>query len=185
MADEIAIPELTEARIRRVLEVQVELLRRTKKDAKKFLRVNRLPNVGMGESVTDVVAPEMAQYFSGLNEDPAAYFRDRERLLLIHRAIRAGGVGAYREIYRDRMNPQWIASVLQQMKAGGLGNAAIAEAALQQGRGTAGQQLRQLESITPSEEQAVRNCLPEIEDLLFGKSSKLRKALSSPTSNKA
>jgi len=181
MPSEIAIPELTEARIRRILELQVELLRRTKKDAKKFLHVDRLPDVGQGETVTDVVAPEMAQYFSGLNEDPAQYFRDRERLLLIHRAIRAGGVGAYAKVYRHQTEPGWIGSALQKMKAAGLDNAAIIEATMQKGRGIAERQLRQLESITAAEEQAVRNCLPEIEDLLFRKRPELSKVLGDRT----
>jgi hypothetical protein len=55
---------LTESRIRRILELQPELMRRTKKDAKRFLDVPRLPDTDRDETLIDVVGPQNQPIFA-------------------------------------------------------------------------------------------------------------------------
>src|SRR5439155_10238626 len=61
---------LTESRIRKILDLHDHLRQKTGKDAKKFLQIPRLPDLGQGETLEEVVAPQMARYFAGSNEDP-------------------------------------------------------------------------------------------------------------------
>jgi hypothetical protein len=57
--------DLTSARIRRILELHDELLRRTRKDVQALLAAGRLPDIGRHETLTDVVATDMAKYLAG------------------------------------------------------------------------------------------------------------------------
>ena len=82
MPDQNTATPLTESRIRRILELQAELLRRTKKDKKKFLDVPNLPDIGKDETLFDGVAPQMGKHFADWNEDPAQFFKDRGRMLM-------------------------------------------------------------------------------------------------------
>ena len=61
---------LTESRIRKILDLHDHLRQKTRKDAQKFLQIPRLPDLGQGETLEEVVGPQMARYFAGSNEDP-------------------------------------------------------------------------------------------------------------------
>ena len=71
----MTVVSITESRIKRILELQPELRRRTKKDAKKFLDVPHLPDIGRGETLIDVLSPQLNKYFADLNEDPVRFFK--------------------------------------------------------------------------------------------------------------
>jgi hypothetical protein len=164
---------LTESRIRRILDLHDHLIRKTKKDAKKYLKVTRVPDVSQGETLEEVVAPQLARYFAGSNEDPVQFFKDRDRLLMIFQAIKAGGVGALVERYSRVASADLIRSGIEKMKARGLGNPAAAEEMLRQATGYAEKQVRQLESISDTEVLAVNNCMQEIEERLFPRLKKV------------
>jgi hypothetical protein len=158
---------LTESRIKRILDVGRELTRRTKKDAKVFLQVPRVPDISRGETLVDVVAPQMAQYFSGLNEDPARYFQDRDRMMMIFYAIKAGGVRAHAERYRQLATGELLAQGIAKMKEKGFGNPGAVAAMLPQALKNAESQQRLMQTVEREEEQAVENCVKEIEQWLF------------------
>ena len=86
MRNQNTASSITESRIRRILELQPELRRRTKKDAKRFLDIPHLPDIGRVETIIDVVTPQMSKYFADLNEDPLQFFKDRSRMLMIFHA---------------------------------------------------------------------------------------------------
>src|SRR5207302_9973825 len=52
---------LTESRIRKILDLHDHLRQKTRKDAQKFLQIPRLPDLGQGETLEEVVAPQMAR----------------------------------------------------------------------------------------------------------------------------
>ena len=154
---------LTESRIRRILELQPELVKRTKKDAKKFLAVPHLPDIGKNETLFDVVSPQMNKYFADWNEDAAQFFRDRDRMLMIFYAIKGGGVRTLIEKYSQLAKGGLLRSAIRNMQEKGLGNPAALEQMLPQAIQNAEIQLRQLQSVNPEEEEAVKNCMKEIE----------------------
>ena len=157
---------LTESRIKRILELQPELRRIAKKDANKFLDVPHLPDIGKGETLEEVVAPQMSKYFAGLSEDPVEFFKDRSRMLMIFHAVKAGGIRILIEKYRQLTSGEFFRSVITDMEEKGFGNPAAAEQIVPQAIKNTEQQLRQLESVTPEEEDAVKQCLKEIEESL-------------------
>jgi len=99
MHDQETGASLTELRIRRILELEPMLRRRTRRDAKRFLDVRCLPDMSREETLIDVVAPQMSKYLADCDEDPAQFFRDRSRMLMIFLAIKAGGVRTLMEKY--------------------------------------------------------------------------------------
>jgi hypothetical protein len=160
---------LTEARIRRILALHDELTRRTKKDAKRFLRVDRMPEISKDETLVDVAAPQMKEYFAGWNEDPGKYFKDRDRLLMIFNAIVTGGVGAAIERLARVAPGAWIDPAMSKLKERGFGSPVAAEGVLHQSLRNAEKRLEQFRTISDAEERAVRNCMQDIVDKLFGK----------------
>lgn len=154
---------LTEARIKRILELQPLLLRRTKKDARSFLEVSRLPDISSDETLVDVVAPQMSKYFADWNEDPAQYLNDRYRMLMIFLAIKAGGVQTLIEKYSQVAGGELLRSAISNMKEKGFANPGAVEAMLPQAIKNAENQVKQLQSVTAEEEDAVKNCMKEIE----------------------
>jgi hypothetical protein len=168
MSDRAAGP-LTEARIRRILELHEDLRRRTRKDARSFLAVSRLPDIGRHETLIDVVAADMAKYFTGWNEDPAAYFRDRDRLLMIFQALKAGGIRASIERYRQMATGEPLRAGLDLMKQRGFGKPELAEAVFRQAAANAERQVQQLQTVSDQEERAVHSSASEIETALFRK----------------
>jgi hypothetical protein len=169
MPDEPAASPLTPARIKRILELHRDLSRKTRKDAKRMLPVERAPDMRRGETLTDVVAPEMARYFAGTDEDPQEFFKDRDRLLMITHAIKTGGRSALIERYRQLAKGEWVAAGIRHMREKGLGNPAAAQELLQHTLGNAERQVKQLQSVSDAEEQVVRDCMPEVEAMLFRK----------------
>ena len=172
MQDQSIATSLTESRIKRILELQPQLRRRTKKDAKKFLDVPHLPDISSGETLMDVVAPQMSKYFADWNEDPAQFFKDRSRMLMIFQAIKAGGVRTVMEKYSQLATGELLRSAVSSMKEKGLGNPAAVEEMLPQAIKNAENQVRQLQSVNPEEEEAVKNCMKEIEEVLFRRAKK-------------
>jgi len=166
---------LTESRIRKILDLHDHLRQKTRKDAKKFLQIPRLPDRGQGETLEEVVAPQMARYFAGSNEDPVQFFKDRDRLLMIFHAIKAGGVDTLIERYTRAARGDLIRSGIEKLKTGGLGNPAAAEEMLRQATGYAEKQVRQLETIGDAEVLAVSNCMQEIEGRLLGRLKRIRR----------
>ena len=162
----MTVVSITESRIKRILELQPELRRRTKKDAKKFLDVPHLPDIGRGETLIDVLSPQLNKYFADLNEDPVRFFKDRDRMLMIFHAIKAGGVHTLMEKYRQLATGELFRSAVSSMQVKGFGNPAAVEQMLPQAIKNAENQLRQLESVNPEEEEAVKNCMKEIETSL-------------------
>lgn len=160
---------LTEARIRRILALHDELTRRTKKDAKRFLRVDRMPELSKDETLVVVVAPQMKEYFAGSNEDPGKYFKDRDRLLMIFNAIVTGGVGAAIERLARVAPGAWIDPAISNIKQRGLGSPVAAEGLLHQSLRNAERRLEQFRTISDAEERAVRNCMQDIVDKFFSK----------------
>ncbi len=148
---------LTESRIRRILEFEPQLLRRTKKDRKKSLGVPHLPDTKSGETLTDVLAPQISEYFTDLNEDAAQFFRDRDRMFMIFHAIKAGGIQVLIEKYTRVAKGELFRSAISHPAV---------EAMLPQAIKNAENQIRQLQSVTPEEEDAVKNCMKEIEKSL-------------------
>jgi hypothetical protein len=173
MQNQRTAASLTEFRIRQILDLHDHLRRKTKKDAKKSLQVARLPDVSKAETLEDVVTPQMAKYFAGSNEDPVQFFRDRDRLLMIFHAIKAGGVDTLMERYSRAATGDLIRSGIEKMKAGGLGNPPAAEEMLQQATKYAEKQAGQLRTISDAEVRAVNNCMQEIEDRLFPRLKKM------------
>lgn len=169
MGEEVTTNELTEARIRRILDLHHDLSRKTRKDAKEFLHIDRMPDTSRGENLFDVVAPSLAKYFAGWNEDPIKYLRDRDRMLMIFHAVKAGGIGVLIDTYRRPAKGEWISSAINHMKEKGFGNPAAAEEMLRHTASNVERQVRQLQTVSDAEERAVRNCVPEIEDVLFHK----------------
>ena len=169
MPKEPATSPLTPARIKRILELHHDLSRKTRKDAKRLLRLERTPDTRRGETLTDVVAPQMARYFAGTDEDPLQFFTDRDRLLMIVHAIETGGRSALIERYGRLAKGEWVAAGIQHMKEKGLGNPAAAQELLQHTLGNAQRQVKQLQSVSDAEEQAVRDCMPDIEAMLLRK----------------
>ena len=163
---------LTESRIKRILELSPELLRRTKRDAKRLLQVPRLPDIGNGETVIDVVSPQMARYFAGWTEDPAQFFKDRTRMLMIFLAIQAGGVHTLIEKYNQIATGELLRPAIGNMKEKGFGNPAAVEEMLPQAIKNAENQVRQLQSVQPEEEEAVKSCMKEIEEVIFSRRSR-------------
>jgi hypothetical protein len=172
MQNQRTAASLTESRIKQILDLHDQLRRMTKKDAKKFLQVTRLPDVSKAETLEEVVAPQMAKYFAGSKEDPVQFFKDRDRLLMIFHAIKAGGVGTLMERYSRAATGDLIRSGVEKIKAGGLGNPAAAEEMLQQATKYAEKQVRLLRTISDAEVRAVSNCMQEIEDRLFSRQEK-------------
>jgi hypothetical protein len=171
---------LTESRIRRILDLNDHLMRVTKKNRKKFLRVTRLPDVSKGETLEQVVAPQMTRYFAGWNEDPAQFFNDRDRLLMIFQAIQAGGVSTQIDRYSRQASGELIRSGIDRMKASGLPDPAAAEEMLRQGTRNAESQLVKLRTITDAEVQAVNDCMKEIVARLFPRLKKLLRKKDEP-----
>ena len=160
-------PSLTESRIKRILELEPELRQRTMKKAQRFLEVPRLPDLSRDETLIDVVAPQLSKYFADWNEDPTQFFKDRSRLLMIFQAIKAGGVHILIEMYSQLARGELLRSAISNMKENGFGNPAAVEEMLPQGIKNAENRVRQLQSVTPAEEEAVKNCMKEIEESLF------------------
>jgi len=163
---------LTASRIKRILELQPKLLQRTKKDAKRYLDVPHLPDLGRDETLIDVVAPQMTKYFADWNEDPTEFFRDRDRMLMIFHAIKAGGVHILIERYSQLAKGELLRSAISNMQEKGFGNPAGVEQMLPQAIQNAEIQVRQLQSINPEEEEAVKSCMKEIEKSLSRRSRK-------------
>lgn len=115
----------------------------------------------------------MTRYFAGWNEDPAQFFRDRHRLLMIFQAIKAGGVGTLTDRFSRAASGELIRSGIDRMKASGFGNPAAAEEMLQQASKNAEKQIAQLQTISDAELQAVHNCMQEIEQRLFPRLKKV------------
>jgi hypothetical protein len=166
MRDDSTPTSLTEARIRRLLEVEPILRRRTKKDAKKFLDVPRWPDIRRDETLIDVVAPQMSGYLAGCHEDPVQFFRDRSRMLMIFMALKAGGVRTLMEKFNQSATGELLGSAVRNMREKGFGIPAAAEEMLSQTTGNAHIQVRQWQSVQPEEEESVKNCMKEIEDML-------------------
>lgn len=165
MHDRETAASLTESRIRRILELEPMLRRRTKRDAKRFLDVPRLPDISRDETLVDVVAPQMSKYFAGWDEDPAQFFRDRSRMLMIFLAIKAGGVRTLVEKYNQLATGELLRSAISNMRKNGFGSGAV-ERMLPQATKNAHIQVRQLQSIKPEEEESVKNCMKEIEEMI-------------------
>ena len=108
-------------------------------------------------------------------KDAKQFFKDRDRLLMIFHAIKAGGVDTLIEGYTRAARGDLIRSGIEKLKTGGLGNPAAAEEMLRQATGYAEKQVRQLETIGDAEVLAVSNCLQEIEGRLFGRLKKIRR----------
>ena len=159
---------LTEIRIKRILELDLELRRRTKKNAKAFLEVARLPDISRGATLVDAVAPQMAPYFAGLNEDPVRYFQDRDRMLMIFHAVKAGGIRTHTERHRQLATQELLAQGINKMREMGFGNPGAAMAMLPQALKNAERQQSLLQTVGHEEEQAVANCTKEIEHWLLG-----------------
>src|SRR6266550_5735330 len=141
-------PCFTESRIKRILELEPELRRRTRKDKRKFLEVPHLRDISGGETLVDVVAPQMSKYFAEWNEDPAQFFKDRSRMLMIFLAIKAGGVGALLEKYSQLARGELLKSAISNMKEKGFGSpAAVVEQMLPQAIKNAKNQVRELRSV--------------------------------------
>ena len=166
MHDQEAATSLTESRIRRILELEPMLRRRTKRDAKRFLDVPRLPDLSRDETLIDVVAPQMSKYFADCDEDPAQFLRDRSRMLMIFLAIKAGGVRALIEKYSQFATGELLRSAISNMSKNGFGNRAAVEAMLPQATKNAQTQVRHLQSVKPEEEESVQNCMKEIEEMM-------------------
>jgi hypothetical protein len=166
MHDQEAATSLTESRIRRILELEPMLQRRTKKDVKRFLDVPRLPDTSRGETLIDVVAPQMSKYFADCDEDPTQFFRDRSRMLMIFLAIKAGGVRALIDKYSQFATGDLLRSAISQMRKNGFGSPATVEGMLPQAIKNADNQVRQLQSVKPEEEESVQNCMKEIEEMM-------------------
>src|SRR5258706_154043 len=160
---------LTESCIKRILELEPQLRQRTKKEAKRFLEVPRFPDISGGETLVDVVAPQMSKYFAEWNEDPAQFFKDRSRMLMIFLAIKAGGVAALLEKYSQLARGEFLKSAISNMKEKGFGSPAAVEQMLPQAIKNAENQVRELRSVNPEEEEAVKNCMKEIEERLLGR----------------
>jgi len=154
---------LTESRIKRILELEPELRRRTKKDAKMFLDIPRLPDPARDETLVDVVAPQMSKYFDEWNEDPARFLKDRSRMLMIFLAIKAGGVHSLIERYSQIARGELLTSAVRDMREKGFGNPSAVEQMLSQAIKNAENQIKDLESVKPEEEDAVKSCMSEIE----------------------
>jgi len=167
MPDQETTEPLTEARIKRIVELSAELLKRTRKDAKKFLQVPRLPDPSRGETITDVVSPQVAKYFAGWDEDPVIFFRDRNRLFMIYHAISSGGIQSQLVHFNKLRLDDAFTAAISNMKEKGFGDPEAVEAMLPQARQGVKDQIKQLESVSPEEEKAVKNCLPEIEETIF------------------
>jgi hypothetical protein len=165
MHDQETGASLTESRIRRILELEPMLRRRTRRDAKRFLDVPRLPDMSRGETLIDVVAPQMSEYFADCDEDPAQFFRDRSRMLMIFLAINAGGVRTLMEKYSQLATGELLRSAISNMRKNGFGSRA-AEGMLSQATKNADDQVRQLQSVKPEEEESVKNCMKEIEEMI-------------------
>ena len=163
---------LTESRIKRILELESKLRQRTKKEAKKFLEVPRFPDITRGETLVDVLAPQMRKYFADWNEDPAQFFRDRSRMLMIFLAIKAGGVRVLIEKYGQLASGELLRSAIGNMQEKGFGNPAAVEAMLPQAIENAENQIRQLRSVNPEEVEAVKNCMKEIEKSISSRGRK-------------
>ena len=160
---EQAFARLTESRIKRILELEPQLQQKTKKDRKKFLEVPRLPDISSDETLDDVVAPQMNKYFDEWDEDPARFFKDRSRMLMIFHAIKAGGVHTLIEKYSQLATGELFRSAISNMREKGFGNPAAVEEMLPQAIRNAENQISQLKSVSPEEEAAVKNCMKEIE----------------------
>ena len=160
---------LTESRIKRMLELEPELRRRTKKDARRFLNVPHLPDISRDETLIDVVAPQLNEYFVEWDEDPRQFLKDRSRMLMIFLAIKAGGVGALSEKYSQLETGELLRSAISNMKDKGLGSPAAVEQMLPQAIKNAENQVRELRSVNPEEEEAVKSCMKEIERMLLGR----------------
>ncbi|HXI91420.1 MAG TPA: hypothetical protein VNO24_15490 [Blastocatellia bacterium] len=163
---------LTESRIKRILELEPQLRQRTKKEAKRFLEVPRFPDISRDETLVDVVAPQMRKYFTDWNEDPAQFFKDRSRMLMIFLAIKAGGVQALIEKYGQLASGELLRSAINNMQEKGFGNPAAVEEMLPQAIENAENQIRQLQSVNPEEEEAVKNCMKEIEKSISSRGRK-------------
>jgi hypothetical protein len=166
MHDHETATSLTESRIRRILELEPLLRRKTKRDAKKFLDVPRSPDLSRGETLIDVVAPQMSKYFADCDEDPTQFFRDRSRMLMIFLAIQAGGVRTLVEKYSQFATGQLLKSAISHMRKNGFGSPAAVEGMLPRATENAANQVRQLQSIKPEEEESVKNCMKEIEEMI-------------------
>src|SRR5205085_7039191 len=101
--------------------------------------------------------------FADWNEDPAQFFKDRSRMLMIFHAIKAGGVHTLIEKYSPLAKGEFFRAAIRTMQEKGLGNPAAAEQMLPQAMQNAEHQLRQLQSVNPEEEEAVKNCMHDIE----------------------
>jgi len=163
---------LTETRIKQILELEPELLRRTKKDKRKYLRVPYLPDLKRGETLMDVISPQMAQYFSSWDEDPARYFKDRDRMLMIFTAIKAGGAHVLIKRYNQLATGELLNTAISNMKEKDFGNPSAVAEMLPQMIRNAEDMVRRLQSISSDEEEAVKNCLKEIENSIFRRGKK-------------
>jgi len=135
----------------------------------KFLEVPHLPDISGGETLVEVVAPQTSKYFAEWNEDPAQFFKDRSRMLMIFLAIKAGGVGALLEKYSQLATGELLKSAISNMKEKGFGSPAAVEQMLPQAIKNAKNQVRELRSVNPEEEEAVKNCMKEIDEKLEDK----------------
>ena len=91
---------------------------------------------------------------------------------MIFLAIKAGGVGALLEKYSQLATGELLRSAISNMKEKGFGSPAAVEQMLPQAIRNAEDQVRQLRSVNSEEEEAVKNCMKEIEKRLFGRHKK-------------
>jgi len=115
----------------------------------------------------DVISPQMAEFFEGMDEDPVCFFQDRERMLMIYTTLESGGVQGFIERLRPVAAGKFLSPAFNSMQANGVGNAAALRDLLPQMGKNARHLLERLQSISPAEEQAVRNCRKEIEESVF------------------
>ena len=87
-------------------------------------------------------------------------------MLMIFLAIKAGGVRALIEKYSQFATGELLRSAISNMSKNGFGNRAAVEAMLPQATKNAQTQVRHLQSVKPEEEESVKNCMKEIEEMI-------------------
>jgi hypothetical protein len=149
--------------------VYPRLLRRTRACAKgmnELLELPSLPDVGMGETVLDVVAARLNAAFADVVPDAATIIADFCRVTEIYNYLQAGGLEAAKERARLHASTEYWEEMLEQMRSRGWGNVALVEAKVP-GMREAGQHLlARLEGFAPEEEAAVARCKVEIDTVI-------------------
>lgn len=162
---------LTEKRIREILELLPRINRHTG-PVTNDLQATQMSAPNPEKLVVDTVSSYKTQRFPDLTEDPAIFFRDYYRLMDIYCIIQVGGVQVQLETARafaSRERAEIEANFDQtkfSTRAANLESSRTVKEEIAELQSSISWRIAHLESIQPEEENAVQNCLQEINECL-------------------